>query len=262
MKRNLIFGANFIFGLITIFIFDLGPVLALDDRSVLGISASSGLEYTITVVLTDPLGRRAGLESVQPNLNSLPAPLPGIIQEIPHSDVIIEAIDDHVTNEPQPPALQVSILENPVEGIYKLDIGGTTLAKYRVGILADDKTGKSTRLIFQGVTDSGLKSTYQTTYSTTPGVPTTTVRVATFSSANQDIELAFKVDWIKNAGLKNSLLQKLQNAEADQGRGDIKSAKNTLNAFINEVKAQTGKGIDSDASTMLEQDANYLINHL
>ena len=39
-----------------------------------------------------------------------------------------------------------------------------------------------------------------------------------------------------------------------------KAAINTLNAFINLVKAQSGKHITKDAATLLTTDAQYVIN--
>ncbi len=152
----------------------------------------------------------------------------------------------------------------PIDGTYTLTVSGTALTAYTIEIHPENRSSvPSGQLMkFRGVATVGATSEYQITYTATPGVPTTAVRVATFASAQQDVELSFKVDWIKNVDLKNSLIMKLQNAEADQGQGNTKAAKNTLNAFINEVNAQKGKGIDTDAATILEQDAQYLIDHL
>lgn len=258
MKFTMYF-ARIISGILIYLTISTPLTFAQKDRSGIYIDAGSGLDYTIVVALTDSQGRRAGLLSVPLNIGS--GHLTGSVKEIPNSSVGYDAIDDHITGEKQPGTLAINI-NRPIEGQYFLEITGTVLTTYRIGIFTSDRELNSIKLKFKGVTDQGIRSTYQITYSSTPGVPTTAVRVATFSSANQDVELSFKIDWIKNVGLKNSLIKKLQNAEADQSRGDIIAAKNTLNAFINEVKAQTGKGIDSDAATMLEQDAQYLIEHL
>jgi len=60
---------------------------------------------------------------------------------------------------------------------------------------------------------------------------------------------------IKKQGVYQSLLAKLEGALADLDRGNVNSAVNKLNAFINEVKAQSGKGITSDAAATLIANA-------
>lgn len=52
--------------------------------------------------------------------------------------------------------------------------------------------------------------------------------------------------WIDNAGIANSLQAKLAN--------------NDLNSFLNEVKAQNGKHISSEAATYLLRDAQYVLS--
>ncbi|HFJ9404216.1 TPA: carbohydrate-binding protein [Bacillus paranthracis] len=52
--------------------------------------------------------------------------------------------------------------------------------------------------------------------------------------------------WIDNAGIANSLQAKLAN--------------NNLNSFVNEVKAQSGKHISSEAATYLLRDAQYVLS--
>jgi hypothetical protein len=241
----------------------VGQTFAKTDMSSLSVYISTGPFYTVGVVLTDPQGRRSGLPTVPGDILGMPYPLPGILEEIPGSSVHYQAIDDHSSNERQPISLEIDVAR-PIEGVYTLVVSGTVLTDYDFTISSGsrDRTTKIKHMYFNGVTHQGVTSEFKITYSPTPGVPTTAVRVATFASAQQDVELAFKLDWIKNAGLKNSLLQKLQNAETAHSRGDTKAAKNILNAILNEVKAQTGKGLDPDAATLLEQDAQYLIDHL
>ena len=235
-------------------------IFAQKDRSIIHVTASSGLDYTIAVILTDSQGRRAGLLSVPANIG--PEPIPGSITEIPNSSNGYDAIDDHVTGERSPGAFKIAISPSPLPGSYTLVVAGTVLTTYWVDIDTLNREANRNTFTFKGVTDKNLKATYQLNYSPEPGTPTTAVRVSTFLSAKQDMDLAFRADWIKNAGLKNSLAQKLSNAEAAQGRGDVTAASNILSAFLNEVKAQSGKGIDPDAETMLTQDAQYLIEHL
>jgi hypothetical protein len=62
------------------------------------------------------------------------------------------------------------------------------------------------------------------------------------------------------SNLANSLLAKLDGAAAARSHSDCTAAK-VYNAFINEVQAQTGMGIDQAAAAILIADAEYLIAH-
>jgi hypothetical protein len=59
----------------------------------------------------------------------------------------------------------------------------------------------------------------------------------------------------------NSLVAKLNNAMADRKSGKCNTASNVYGAFINEVTAQTGKGITKPAATILITDAQFLQLH-
>jgi len=58
-----------------------------------------------------------------------------------------------------------------------------------------------------------------------------------------------------------SLLQKLNAAAAYRARRDCKDANITYKAFINELRAQTGKKVTAQAAATLIADAQYLIAH-
>ncbi len=70
--------------------------------------------------------------------------------------------------------------------------------------------------------------------------------------------------WIKERGITTSLDQKLDNARQQLQQGDNKSAKNILEAFVNEVEAlnKQGKQITSEAYALLKFNAEYLISRL
>ena len=53
---------------------------------------------------------------------------------------------------------------------------------------------------------------------------------------------------IKNGGIANSLLAQLAAAAAARARGDCSTAANIYRAFINELQAQSGQGVDATAS--------------
>lgn len=75
-------------------------------------------------------------------------------------------------------------------------------------------------------------------------------------------EECYSLGWIDNEGILNSLNKKLDNAKKNLEKGNIKTAKNILNAFINEVEAQKGKHLSPEAYAVLKFNAQYLIDNL
>lgn len=73
---------------------------------------------------------------------------------------------------------------------------------------------------------------------------------------------AYDKGWITNQGTANSLDQKLENARRQLEQGNSKAAKNILAAFVNEVEAQKGKHLSSEAYALLRFNAEYLISQL
>lgn len=82
---------------------------------------------------------------------------------------------------------------------------------------------------------------------------------------------AFSLGWIKDKGIENSLNQKLENARKRLEAGDNNTARNILNALINEVEAQgcrtyencpSGKHLTPEAYALLRYNVEYLINKL
>jgi hypothetical protein len=85
--------------------------------------------------------------------------------------------------------------------------------------------------------------------------------IVTPDSIKDDVNQFLAMGAIKNDGEANSLLAKL-NAGADaRARGECDTAANNYSAFINELTAQSGKGVDSNAADIMIADAQYLITH-
>jgi hypothetical protein len=80
--------------------------------------------------------------------------------------------------------------------------------------------------------------------------------VVTPDSIKKDVTLFLAAGLIKNSGEANALLSKLSAAAA---AGNCTTAANNYNAFINELNAQSGKGVDVSATTIMIGDAQYLI---
>jgi 5'-nucleotidase/UDP-sugar diphosphatase len=74
------------------------------------------------------------------------------------------------------------------------------------------------------------------------------------------VEAYYQEGLIDNSGVYNSLLQKLEAAQAAWDKGQANVISNVLSALINEVTAQSGKHIDPDAASALAMDAQLVVD--
>jgi 5'-nucleotidase/UDP-sugar diphosphatase len=86
--------------------------------------------------------------------------------------------------------------------------------------------------------------------------------IATTESLLSGVNRFYSEGKIDNRGIANSLTQKLENVQKSMDKGKIDTAINQLNAFINEVQAQSGKHITAKAAELLIADAQWVIAHL
>ena len=96
-----------------------------------------------------------------------------------------------------------------------------------------------------------------------PTAPPAVFNVVTFLDYIIDLKhQAASLGWIDNSGIVNSLDVKLDNAKKKMSQGDNNTARNILSAFINDIEAQSGKHLTSEAYALLKYNAAYLINNL
>jgi hypothetical protein len=163
------------------------------------------------------------------------------------------------------------------------DPDGDTLNTTVTG-LPQGATFNSTTGVFKWTPSIGQAGTYTLVFTTSDqkgGMDTETITITvtpksdetkpkepndTPTSAIQD--LRDKVndyaasDDIDNKGIVNSLIVKLDAAQSKLASGDTKSAGNIMNAFINRVKAQSGKHITEKAAESLIEDALNILEEL
>ena len=89
-----------------------------------------------------------------------------------------------------------------------------------------------------------------------PPIPTTIGELKT------EIEELGSEGEIDNQGIVNSLIAKLNAAQKLIEDGKIDQAKNILNAFINQVQAQSGKHITPEVADILIESAEHILSHL
>jgi hypothetical protein len=97
---------------------------------------------------------------------------------------------------------------------------------------------------------------------TTPGASTSVTFTASFANTLADIANSLALGLIDNAGIADALSGKINAATQALAVSDIPDAIGALQAFNNQVNAQTGKHLTGVAPQILHQDANSLLSQL
>jgi soluble cytochrome b562 len=126
----------------------------------------------------------------------------------------------------------VPVTNGQVIDLYTLSLGNHTLTVYAI-----DKA----------YNQSGKSATFSVT--------------ATVQSMVASVNRFFSEGKIDNAGIRSSLLDKLNTAQTYLNKGNLTAAKSALQTFINAVKAQSGKHITKQAADLLIADAQWVIAH-
>lgn len=207
----------------------------------------------VEMLIIDPLGRKSGYDLISDRE----------YDEIPGANVGATGIgtitEKGPEEDPGMPSIS-ALINNPLDGEYQIILYGFGLSDGYVNIMAEHASGPITNVVASGIVDSALSVTFRFKYDYNSRENTVLEKVVFDTTLRQDLELCYKIGWINNKGIYNSLLKKVENAESAHQRGQNKAARNILNAFINEVKAQQGKKIDDYAAEkILIYDAEALI---
>jgi len=134
--------------------------------------------------------------------------------------------------------------------------GSTTLAGH--GLANDQKINLLTELALGQHTftvaaedNAGNSATQSVTFSI----------IATPESIDDDVSQSITTGQITEKNWSKSLLGKLDAAAAARANGDCATASSYYNAFIKELRAQSGKKVDPTTAQILIADAQYLMTH-
>jgi hypothetical protein len=85
--------------------------------------------------------------------------------------------------------------------------------------------------------------------------------IVTAASIENDVNEFLAGGLIKNGGEANSLLAKLDAGAAARSRGQCSVAAKVYQSFIDDLRGQSGNGVDANAAAIMIGDAQYLITH-
>lgn len=228
-------------------------------------SAQNGVDIEFTI--TDHEGRKIGYD---PRTNKWFHEFPGayeapfIYDEKTGNNILIAepSLEDNQVKD-----YQTKAELNVTNGDYIVEVIGKGLTEYDLTVILrrekEGSTYRQTKKHFAGVTDKDFTSKFKMTYCNDPAKdPGDGVRIAVIGSLKQDIALSRKIGWIDNDGIMNSLVKQADAVEASIGKGNMETAKNQMNALINEVNAQKGKHISDKAIKVLVEDIQYIMDGL
>jgi hypothetical protein len=156
----------------------------------------------------------------------------------------------------------VDVLQ-PAQGTYVINVEGNQLGTYVLVVAPFSQDGTAQpRPTISGITGAGSSSSFQVNMTSSPGSTSQVVLTASFQSTLADIGNSLALGLIDNQGIANALSSKINAASNAAAAGDKITASNILNAFINQVNAQTGKHITGIAPQVLLADANSLLSQL
>lgn len=196
------------------------------------------------ILVTDALGHRAGSDGGTV-----------IYKEIPRSSYSQDFLTDNDTGQQATGVTHSVNVFQPAEGAYGITVTGLKLGTYTLVVerfSADGTPQPGVQVI--GIAGVGSQTSFQIGFSNS--ATTGIIPRATFASTLADINNSLQLGLIDNAGIANSLSQKIQAARDATGP----ARNNILNAFKNEVNAQAGKHITGMAPQVLLQDADSLIS--
>jgi hypothetical protein len=192
----------------------------------------------------------------------------GIVEATQSTTVVLD------TTAPVITIVQPMATAYPHSAVLTLDYSATDGAGSGVATLTATLDGSSTlngvglpsgraiNLLLQlplGPHSFSVQSTDHVNNSSIKSVPFSIV--VTAESIKDDVNIFTAAGMIKVPGLPTSLLAKLDNAAALRATGNCDQAANLYQAFIDELQAQSGTGVDPVAAAIMIADAQYLIAH-
>jgi hypothetical protein len=128
---------------------------------------------------------------------------------------------------------------------------GTSLANHQpIDLLTELALGSHTFAV-NGVDNVGNGGTAAVTFSI----------IVTPESIEADVNQFLAAGKIKNGGVANALVAKLNSAADARAGGNCNKASHHYDVFIHEVQVQAGKGVEATAAAVMISDAQYLIAH-
>ncbi len=158
-------------------------------------------------------------------------------------------LGDGVSGEP----LNIFYLPKPENDSYNLTLSSNSDQNYQLDVYFYDEDGNLTKAEIEGLI--GPINQREFTINFSKDEESTFEEVITINTLIGNINSLYALGEIKNKGIYNSLVSKLNSYEKAK---DNKTKSNILNALMNELEAQKGKGISNDAYDIILDNIDLL----
>ncbi len=152
--------------------------------------------------------------------------------------------------------LKIIYLSKPDSGGYKIEVSSATSNDYNLDAYFYDTQGNIHLINLSGFVSSNNEDIYDINFDRENNQDSTIN--AAFNNLHFDLNYLLSTGGIKNKGLYNSLKSKSENAQKAK---DNKTKTNILNALLNEINAQRGKGLTGFAYQIILNDITALRNN-
>lgn len=197
--------------------------------------------HTVEFYSVDKVGNAETIQSIQINVDKTP-PVVNVQIDQPEYTRLDSFVIHYDAYDPEPGSglhtLVADLNGELVTDGQVIDLFGFDLGTYTLAATAEDHAGWST------INSASFEL------------------MATIEGMKATVDRLCDEGLITNEGICNSLRKKLDAAQGARDRGQIVAALDTLQAFQNEVDAQTGKHIQPEAARVLLMDSSYVISLL
>ncbi|GAB4362793.1 MAG: hypothetical protein Kow00128_02910 [Deltaproteobacteria bacterium] len=112
------------------------------------------------ILVIDPSGRRTGYDSSSGS----------DLHEIPSSAYFLDGIDDDLSGETEP-EVRTLFIDEPIDGLYRIQVIGTGTGEFWIKFLSNDRTGDVSHQTMNGTIGSQKRYDYELDYSSDPDFP-------------------------------------------------------------------------------------------
>lgn len=241
-------------------------ILFLFFQFLLPLAESQNVSIQINVhdthfIVTDPSGNRCGVDPR--NAASMQDWV--WFREIPRANYGSQGVGSLDPNDPGRGSMEFYQSYNaPMgDGIYLIEVIGTELGVVDVFVSAGGKDSTQIQEFWfelkrHPIDTDGIVA-FRFTYYSSPGSPSSLVKVVNANSLFQDISAMRKLDWITTEIALDKYHALITTYGAYFEQTDYEAAKGTLNTMLQELASDSGSTITRDAYRLLQADVEQLI---
>ena len=246
--------------LILVWILGVWSQLSNAQTAFMQINAEGAVQF----VVTDPLGRRCGVDH-----RAAPTIYDWLwYEEIPNGNYSAQGIGSLDPNDPGVGSMEFvcNLISSEDFGNYLIQVIGVKTGVFHLYAGASGRdTSLTQHALFEMKVipiDKDSIITFQFTYYSPPGSPAGLAKIVNTNSLLQDLAAMRKLDWIATDAVAEKYRGLVTTYSSHLQQEDSLAAKETLNVFLSELATDSGAAINGDGYRLLRADVEQLISEL